>query len=52
MRRPDEISLMSAIKKNIYPYRPLCSRHFALKIITLAHILISIVMAKLRTPNM
>ena len=51
MRRPDEISLMSAMPKNsylLYPYRPLCSRHFALKISTL----ISKVMAKLRTPNM
>ena len=39
--QPDEISLMSAIQKNelsICPYRQLCSRHFALKIITLAQL--------------
>ena len=55
VRRPDEISLISAIKKIVIymSFRPLCFRHFALK--TLAHnssALISRVMAKLRTPNM
>ena len=47
VRRPDEISLMSAIPKKLSiqlstcPYRPLCSRHFtknALEIITLAYL--------------
>ena len=37
VRRLDEISLISAIKK-IVIYRPFCSRHFALKIITLAYL--------------
>ena len=52
VRRPDEISLMSVIQKelSICPYRPLCSRHFVNKY--KSSTLIFRVMAKLKTPNM